>query len=108
MQSAAAADLNRRRAVARPDDRTHLTQRLGNALHRTPAQGFIADQVGIEGLPRQQSREQTHRGARIAHVERAGGRLQPAQAHARHADARGAQLPNLNTEQSRFGDSIYP
>ena len=60
-----------------PDVGAHASQGLGDPLHGPLHQRSVADQRGLERLTRQESGEQSHRRARIAEVERAGGGVSP-------------------------------
>lgn len=73
-----ALDLYRRQPICGFDARAHPPQRFRYALHWPLHQRSIADQRDVERRTRQQTHKQAHRGSGIAHIERAGGRLQSA------------------------------
>ena len=87
-EQTAALDRQRRQAVASPDRRSHQPQGSRDALHRSPHQRRIPDELGIECLTRKDSGEQAHGRARVAEVECAARSLEAAQ-----ADAVNAKLP---------------
>ena len=70
------------RPSVRSDGRAHLGQRPNHALHRPAGERGVAAHDGPELVRRDDSRHQPHRRARVAGIERAGGRGQPAQAAA--------------------------
>ena len=90
-QRCAARDLDRRQAVLRGDGRAHQPQRHGDALHRPLHQRRIADERRVERLRGQQSHEQTHRRAGVAHVQRRRRRLEALEPHAVNDDAVAAE-----------------
>ena len=61
--------------------RAHQAQRLDHPAHRPLAQGYIAGQFAVEPLPRQQTGNKPHAGARVAHVQWCRRRLQTVQAN---------------------------
>src|SRR3984957_18670834 len=58
--------------LARLDTRSHLRQRLNDALHGTLRQRFIAADGGSERLRGENAGEHSNGGSGIARVERAG------------------------------------
>src|SRR5205807_8052465 len=73
-----------RPAIPSQDAGAHQPQRQRHSLHRPAHQRLIADERGIEALPRQQAHEKPHRGAGVSHVERRGGGLQAAGPRSMH------------------------
>ena len=61
----------------------HGGERRDDARHGPACQGCIAAQGHVEVLTRENSRQQTHGGARIAQIQALRGRAQTAQAHPR-------------------------
>ena len=91
-------------AVARDDLRADRGERLGDTAHRTRAQAGVAGELAGDRVARDDTHQEAHAGAGVAHVERRGGLGQAADADAVNAphaviaalnfSAQGAQRPD--------------
>ena len=77
-----AGDAERQVPVGGLDLRSHQPQRLGDALHRTRRERFVAGEREAAFLEREQAHDETRECARVATVDRRG--LQAAQADTAH------------------------
>ena len=87
-QGTGGPDVQRRRTlIAAVDAGAHARKRISDAPHRPPRQRCIAGQRRREGLTAQQTAQQPHRGAGIAHIQHRLRRPQAVQTDAGNAHA---------------------
>ena len=97
-------DGQRRPAVRRLDARPHAGQRVDHPRHRPLAQRAIAADRRLHPMGGEDARHQADRGAGVAGVERAVGRLQPAEAAALDFERVVSGLPDAGTQGAQHGE----
>ena len=73
-------------ALGSVNHRTHCSQRICHTPHGTLGEAFVAGELGVKRLRRQQAREQAHGSTGIAQVQRAARRLETIDTDAVNAD----------------------
>ena len=104
-QGSAGNPQGREPPVTRRDNpRAHPRQRLHDAIHQPGPERRVASQLGLEGLPGQDPRQQPHRGSRVSRVQRSH-RGAPPRPHSAH-DETAALVLDPHAQRAQAADRV--